>query len=74
MADERLPAFLEVSQVADLLGFHPSTVRENIVPLGEWSEGDSTIPAIRIGRRYLIPRWWFRRIKEMGREMPKGDR
>jgi hypothetical protein len=65
--------FLEVWQVADFFGFHPSTIRANLVPINEWKHGDSTIPATRIGRKLLIPRWWFDAVKKLAYEPPKSS-
>jgi hypothetical protein len=65
--------FLDVAQVASVLGWHPSTIRQNLVAIAEWKRGDATIPSVRLGGRYFIPRWWFEEVKRLGQTAPKDE-
>lgn len=54
--------FLETGVVARLLRWHPNTLRDHLVPAAEWKRGDSSVPSLKLGGRYLIPRWWVDEI------------
>lgn len=65
--------FLDTSMVADKLRWHPNTIRDNLVPVAEWEPGSPKIPCIKIGGRYLIPRWWLDDILAIGEGPPEPN-
>lgn len=64
------PPFLDTGTVAGLLRWHPNTIRDHLVPVSEWTEGSSEIPSLKLGGRYMIPRWWVEKMMQAGTRQP----
>lgn len=72
MGEERKP-FLDVSEVAELLGWSESTIRDHLCPVQLWKRDKGEVPSKRIGKRYKIPRWWVEEVLREGTQAPDED-
>lgn len=61
---------LDTGTVANLLRWHPNTIRDHLIPAARWKRGSTEIPSIKIGGRYFIPRWWVDEILEAATVAP----
>lgn len=68
--DEEQKPFLDVAVVAKKLGWSESTIRDHLVPMGEWKRDRGQVPSMRVGRRYKIPRWWVDEVVREGQRAP----
>lgn len=65
-------AFLDTGAVAGILGWHPNTIRDHLIPAETWHRGCGEIPSVKIGGRYMIPRWWVDEIVAIGTKAPRS--